>query len=245
METMDHMGITLNCDMGEGFGMYSFGHDAEMMEYIDVANVACGAHASDFNHMRETVRLAARHNVRVGAHPSLPDLQGFGRREMKMTREELANCLIFQIGALSGFLKSENMVLNHIKPHGALYGMAAREEDVANAVADAADVFQVPLMGLPGTLHESIYNERGHSFMPEYFVDLEYDDDGTLLITRKHAAHDLDRVKSKTRSVLHSGHLLSENDKEIPVTPETICVHSDTPNAVEIARTVSGILRSK
>jgi hypothetical protein len=109
---------TINCDMGEAFGLYRMGDDAGLMPLIDIANVACGFHASDFNHMRSTVRLAKAHGVAVGAHPSLPDLQGFGRREMKIGREELANCLIYQIGALKGFLDAEGMKLNHIKPHG-------------------------------------------------------------------------------------------------------------------------------
>ena len=116
---------TINCDMGEAFGLYRMGDDAGLMPLIDIANVACGFHASDFNHMRSTVRLAKAHGVAVGAHPSLPDLQGFGRREMKIGREELANCLIYQIGALKGFLDAEGMKLNHIKPHGSLYAMAA------------------------------------------------------------------------------------------------------------------------
>ena len=128
------------------------------MPLIDVANVACGFHASDFNHMRKTVRLAKQHGVKVGAHPSLPDLQGFGRREMKMPREELANCIIYQVGALKGFLKAEGMTLNHIKPHGSLYGMAARMEEIAHAVCDAADVFKVPLLGMVNTLHEKVYH---------------------------------------------------------------------------------------
>jgi 5-oxoprolinase (ATP-hydrolysing) subunit A len=117
---------TINCDMGESFGLYRLGDDAGMMPYIDFANVACGFHASDYNHMRATVRLAKKHGVRVGAHPSLPDLQGFGRREMMMRRDELANCLIYQIGALKGFLEAEGMPLSHVKPHGSLYAMAAR-----------------------------------------------------------------------------------------------------------------------
>jgi UPF0271 protein len=127
----------LNCDMGESFGLYSIGDDASLMPLISLANVACGFHGSDYNHMRTTVRLAKKHGVKVGAHPSLPDLQGFGRREMKMPREELANCMIYQIGALTGFLAAEGMKLNHIKPHGALYGMAARNEEVALAVGEA------------------------------------------------------------------------------------------------------------
>ena len=134
----------INCDMGESFGLYRIGDDHALMPLISAANVACGFHASDFNHMRDTVRLAKEHGVKVGAHPSLPDLQGFGRREMKMPREELANCILYQVGALKAFLDAEGMALNHIKPHGALYGMAARNEEVAHAVADAADVFGVP-----------------------------------------------------------------------------------------------------
>ena len=162
---MDGTMTIINCDMGEAFGLYRMGDDEGIMPLITVANVACGFHASDFNHMRTTVRLAKQHGVKVGAHPSLPDLQGFGRREMKMPREEIANCIIYQVGALMGFLKAENLPLNHIKPHGSLYGMAARMEEVAEAVSDAADVFGVPLLGMVDTLHEKIYTARGHEFI--------------------------------------------------------------------------------
>ncbi len=154
---------SLNCDMGEGYGLYQIGDDAGLMPHIHVANVACGFHASDFNHMRNTVRLAKQHGVKVGAHPSLPDRQGFGRREMKISREEMANCLIYQIGALKGFLEAEGVQLNHIKPHGSLYGMAARQEEIAHAVCDAADVFGVPIMGIINSLHETVYPARGHA----------------------------------------------------------------------------------
>ena len=115
----------INCDMGEAFGLYRRGDDEALMPLISIANVACGFHASDYNHMRSSVRLAKLHGVKVGAHPSLPDLQGFGRREMKMTREELANCVIYQVGALKGFLDAEGMTLSHIKPHGSLAGYGA------------------------------------------------------------------------------------------------------------------------
>src|SRR6478735_650026 len=154
----------LNCDMGESYGIWRLGDDRHIMPAISVANVACGFHASDFNHMRATVQLAKSHGVQVGAHPSLPDLQGFGRREMKMPREELANCVLYQVGALKGFIDAEGMPLAHIKPHGALYGMAARNAEVAEAICDAADVYQVPIMGMAGTLHESVYTARGHGF---------------------------------------------------------------------------------
>src|SRR5215471_7201959 len=149
-EWRNDMGLAINCDMGESFGLYKLGDDEGIMPYITMANVACGFHGSDPSVMRKTVRLAKAHGVKVGAHPSLPDLQGFGRREMKMPRDELANCIIYQVGALKGFLEAEGMVLNHLKPHGSLYGMAAREEAVAHAICDAADVFKVPLMGMIG-----------------------------------------------------------------------------------------------
>src|ERR1700760_4879538 len=132
--------------MGEAFGLYRMGDDEALMPLISEANVACGFHASDFNHMRHTVRLAKRHGVRVGAHPSLPDLQGFGRREMKISREELANCVIYQIGALKGFLEAEGMRLSHIKPHGSLYGMAARDEAMGAPHFDAPASFQTPIL---------------------------------------------------------------------------------------------------
>ena len=173
----------INCDMGEGFGLYRLGDDDALMPLITVANVACGFHASDFNHMRRTVQLAKQHGVKVGAHPSLPDLQGFGRREMKISREELVNCLIYQVGALCGFLRAEGMELSHIKPHGSLYGMAARMEDIAHAMCDVADIYRVPLYGMVGTLHETIYTARGHRFVAEYYADLDYTDVGGLIIT--------------------------------------------------------------
>lgn len=228
----------INCDMGEGFGLYRIGDDAGLMPLIDVANVACGFHASDFNHMRRTVQLAKRHGVKVGAHPSLPDLQGFGRREMKIGREEMTNCLIYQIGALNGFLAAEGVPLNHIKPHGSLYGMAARIEDIAHAVADAADVFQVPLFGMTGTLHETVYPARGHAFVAEFYADLDYNDEGGLIITREHAATDPVRAANACVRAITEGKVTSVGGRDIRLRADAICVHSDTPNAVAVAQAV-------
>lgn len=233
----------INCDMGESFGLYSIGDDAALMPLISLANVACGFHGSDYNHMRSTVRLAKQHGVKVGAHPSLPDLQGFGRREMKMPREELANCMIYQIGALKGFLDAEGMALNHIKPHGALYGMAARMEEVAHAVADVADVFGVPILGMKGTCHERVYKARGHDFIAEFYADLFYNDDGTLIITRKHDAVDAADAATRSLRAIKEGKTRSVSGKDIGVGCDAICVHSDTPNAVEVARAVGDAVR--
>jgi UPF0271 protein len=228
----------INCDMGEGFGLYRMGADEAIMPLITAANVACGFHASDFNHMRNTVRLARQHGVKVGAHPSLPDLQGFGRREMKIGRDELANCIIYQVGALKGFLEAEGMPLNHIKPHGALYGMAARMEEVAHAICDAADVFKVPLMGMVNTCHERVYTARGHGFIAEFYTDLDYADDGALIITREHEAKDPKEAAARSVRAIKEGKVTSLGGKDVVVRADAICVHSDTPNAVAIATAV-------
>jgi 5-oxoprolinase (ATP-hydrolysing) subunit A len=228
----------LNCDMGESFGIWRLGDDRSIMPEIHIANVACGFHASDFNHMRATVQLAKAHGVKVGAHPSLPDRQGFGRREMKIGREELANCLIYQIGALKGFLEAEGMTLNHIKPHGSLYGMAARDPEIANAICDAADIFRAPLLGMIDTEHERVYPARGHRLIPEFYVDLDYADDGRLIITREHEAVDPQIAADRAVRALKEGLVRSVGGKDIRVGAETICVHSDTPGAHLVAKAV-------
>jgi UPF0271 protein len=208
----------INCDMGESFGLYRIGDDEALMPLISVANVACGFHASDFNHMATTVQDARRHGVRVGAHPSLPDLQGFGRREMVMPREELANCMIYQIGALKGFLDAAGMPLNHIKPHGALYGMA-------------------------GTLHEKIYTLRGHKLIAEFYADLQYRGDGSLIITREHETVDPVEAAARSLRAIREGKTRSVDGNDISVGADAICVHSDTPNAVAVAEAVREAIR--
>ena len=232
------MATAINCDMGESFGLYRIGDDAGLMPLISVANVACGFHASDPDHMRATVRLAKQHGVKVGAHPSLPDLQGFGRREMKVGREEMANIIIYQVGALKGFLEAEGMPLNHIKPHGSLYGMAARLEHIAHAVADAAEVFEVPLFGMKNTLHESLYTARGLPFVAEFYADLDYNDDGGLIITREHEAVDPRDAAERCLRAIREGKTTSVGGVDVEVGSDCICVHSDTPNAVAVAQVV-------
>ncbi|MGJ5177516.1 LamB/YcsF family protein [Bradyrhizobium oligotrophicum] len=230
--------VTINCDMGEAFSIYKLGDDERLMPLIDVANVACGFHGSDFNHMRRTVRLAKQHGVKVGAHPSLPDLQGFGRREMKIGREEMTNCILYQIGALKAFLDAEGLPLNHIKPHGSLYGMASRIEEIAEAVADAADVYKVPLFGMKGTLHETIYPRRGHTFVAEFYADLDYNPDGSLIVTREHDAKDATEAASRCLRAITDGITRTVAGNDVPTGADSICVHSDTPNAVEITQAV-------
>jgi UPF0271 protein len=236
------MTTPINCDMGEAFGLYRCGDDAAIMPHITWANVACGFHASDPMVMRETVLLAKRHGVAVGAHPSYPDLQGFGRREMKMGRDELAAAILYQVGALKGFLDAESLPLHHIKPHGALYGVSARDDQAAHAVCDAAAVFGVPLLGMAGTRHEAVYRERGFRFIAEYYADLDYADDGALIITREHHAREPAEMVRRTRRALEEGRTTSIGGRDIPMRADCVCVHSDTPGAVEIARAIHAAL---
>ena len=229
--------------MGEAFGIYALGADEALMEHVSLANVACGFHAGDPAVMRRTVRSAREHGVRVGAHPSYPDLQGFGRRAMAMDRDELAAALVYQVGALKGFLDAEGMALSHLKPHGALYGVAARDEEVAGAIAEAAEVFGVPVMGMAGTVHERVYAGRGLGFIAEYYADLDYDDDGGLLITRTHVAYDPAEAAARVERVVREGVAVAASGKEIPMRADSVCVHSDTPGAAELARAVAAKLK--
>ena len=239
------MAVSINCDMGESFGLYRLGDDEAVMPFITEANVACGFHGSDPNHMRNTVELARGNHVRVGAHFSLPDLAGFGRREMKINREEMANIITYQVGALKGFLDMADMELSHLKPHGALYGMAAKQEHIAHAVADVGTYFKVPVFGLAGTLHEKIYIDRGLEFIPEFYADLFYDNDGNLIITREHNEINPTDAASRCLRAIKDGLTKTIDGVDISVRAETICIHSDTPNVVEVARAVHEALKDQ
>src|SRR5499427_8303601 len=238
------MRMTINCDMGEGFGLYRIGDDAAMMPHIDLANVACGFHASDPPTMRATVRLAKTHNVKVGAHPSLPDLQGFGRRAMAISPSEVTDLVTYQVGALKAFLDAEGVALNHVKPHGALYGMAARDEKIAAAIADAVLPFGVPILGMACTAHETAYGDKGIEFIPEFYADLEYDGDGNLILSRVHDAVDPVQAAARVVRVMREHVVATTSGRDIPVRAETVCVHSDTPAAVAIAAELAKTLHS-
>ncbi|SJZ30742.1 UPF0271 protein [Enhydrobacter aerosaccus] len=228
----------INCDMGEAFSLYKMGDDEGIMPFITVANVACGFHAADPMVMRQTVAMAKRFGVKVGAHPSLPDREGFGRREMKMRPEEITNTVIYQVGALKGFLDAEGLALNHIKPHGSLYGMAAKDAAVAAAIADAAAVFGVPLYGMSGTQHEAVYPARGLPFVGEFYADLDYGPDGFLVITREHAAVDPQDAARRVLRALHEGKVTALDGHDVPVRAQSVCVHSDTPGSLAVAKAV-------
>ncbi len=237
------MKAEINCDMGEGFSIYRVCDDAEMMKHINIANVACGFHASDPVVMHHTVKLAKDNGVRVGAHPSYPDKQGFGRREMKIEREELRDLLIFQVGALKGFLDLHDMALNHIKPHGALYGVAARDEGVANAIADVAELFGVPLFGMANTEHERVYKERGIEFVAELYADLNYRSNGQLIIQRQPPKVTPEQVISRCLKAIEHGVVDTVDGEDVQIDFDVICVHSDTPGSIAAAEALTAALR--
>jgi UPF0271 protein len=163
---------------------------------------------------------------------------------MKIDRQEMANCIIYQVGALCGFLKAEGMELHHIKPHGSLYGMSARQEDIAHAVCDAADLYGVPLLGMTGTLHETVYPARGHKMIAEFYGDLEYRPDGSLIVTREHDAKDPTLMAARCVRAITEGKGTATDGSDIPVRCDSICIHSDTPNAIDIARAVRAAVQS-
>jgi UPF0271 protein len=234
--------ITINCDMGEAFGIYRFGDDAACMPYVTHANIACGFHASDPVVMQRTVRDARTHGIAVGSHPSLPDRQGFGRREMHVTREEVAALVLYQTGALKAFTDREGLALSHIKPHGALFGMAQRDEEIAHGIADAALAFGLPVIAYSDCAMSDVFTRRGVDFTCEFYADLDYDDAGRQIITREHDPVAPATVAQKVLRAVVEGKTRSVGGKDVAVVAQSICVHSDTPNAVDVAKAVHSAL---
>lgn len=235
--------VTINCDMGEGYSLYRCGDDAGIMPHIDLGNVACGFHAADPAVIRDTVKLAAKHGLPVGAHPSFPDRQGFGRRDMVINREELSAIIHYQVSALKGFLDMAGLPLNHIKPHGALYRAAWMREEVSQAIADAAVFYNVPVLGMAGTLQEEVYRARGVTLISEFYVDNDYDDDGHLIVSRDHAVRDPAEAARRAVRMLSEGKGTTITGRDFKVRAESICLHSDTPNIVELARVLKEAVR--
>ena len=227
------MQVDLNADMGESFGMYQLGDDAQFMKYITSANVACGFHAGDPSVMRATVALAAEHGVAVGAHPGLPDLQGFGRREMKLTPDEIYDNTMFQAGALKAFCEAAGLRLHHVKPHGSLYGMAHRDPEVARAICQAAKDLdpELYLYIMQTGVFAEVAREMGLRPVFELYSDLGYDPQGNLVITRAHDAHEPAQVAERVVKMVTQGKVAAIDGSEIAISGSSVCVHGDTPGA--------------
>ncbi|GEE03671.1 LamB/YcsF family protein [Gordonia spumicola] len=234
--------VSLNSDMGENFGIHSFGNDDALIPLVDTVNVACGFHAGDPTGMHETVTNVLAGGVTIGSHPGLPDLVGFGRREMKLFPDEAADIVRYQTGALVAFLKAEGGSLDHIKTHGSLYGMTSKDAEMAEAVAAVAAEYGVPIFGIPNSEHERAANKIGVPFVAEFYVDLNYRNDGSLIVARRPHATPVDEARERAVRALRDGVAIADDGTEFPIRVDSVCVHSDTPNAVEIATTVREVL---
>lgn len=190
------------------------------------------------------MQLAKEYGVKVGSHPSLPDLQGFGRRAMVISPAEVRDLVTYQTGALVAFLQAENMRLNHVKPHGALYGMAARDRALASAIAEAVRPFGVPILGMAATEHETACKAAGVELVAEFYADLGYDGTGNLILSRVHEAVDPVRARDRVLRALRDGVVTTTDGKDIPMTASTVCVHSDTPGIVAVATELRRALRA-
>jgi len=234
------MRIDLNCDMGESFGAYTIGADAEVMASISSANVACGYHGGDPAVMRRTVRLAREAGVAVGAHPGFQDLAGFGRREMRLAPQEIEDMVLYQIGALAAIAQSEGVRLQHVKAHGALYNMAARDRALADAIARAVAAFDPSLIlfGLPGSELMRAGAACGLRVASEGFADRAYEPDGSLTPRSRAGAviHDAEAVVRRAVRMAVDGIVAATDGSEISMHVETICTHGDTPGAQALTR---------
>ena len=241
------MRIDLNGDVGESYGAYEIGHDASLIPVLTSANVACGFHAGDPGVMRATVALAREHGTAIGAHPGFPDLAGFGRREMQATAREVEDFVAYQIGALAGIAEAQGIRLTHVKPHGALYNMAARDVVLADAIARATASVDRSLMlfGLPGSQSLDAARRHGLRAVSEAFADRAYRGDGSLVPRSEPGAviDDADAVVERAVSIARDRVVLAADGTRVALDVETICVHGDTPGAAELAARIRQVLR--
>jgi 5-oxoprolinase (ATP-hydrolysing) subunit A len=243
---MSLMVVDINCDMGEGFGHWQLAEadDAALMKTISSANIAAGFHAGDPNLMDATVRLAMQHGVGIGAHPGYRDLQGFGRRRIHGSSDEIINDLVYQIGALREFTRRYGASLQHVKPHGALYmELAANEEmsrcfiDVMRAVAPNAFVF---CMGVSATYRAAV--EAGQPVIREFYSDRDYDRSGSIVFTRHAGRLDANAVADRAVRACVEGKVRTTEGFDIDIEFESVCFHSDTPGCMEIASALHAAL---
>ncbi len=239
----------LNCDMGESFGRWQLGSDALVMPYIDMASIACGFHASDPNIMLQTVSLAKQHNVMIGAHPSYPDLAGFGRRHMACSYDEIYAFILYQLGALQGCCQASNTKLSYVKPHGALYNDMMKDSTILCAIMDAVHDFdpQLKLMLMAqadNALHKKLADERGLPLLFEAFADRRYTDDGLLLARTQPGAvfHDENEIIKQAIALAKSGHVTTDTGKQLTLNADSICVHGDNAESIQAIKKIKAAI---
>lgn len=234
--------IDLNCDLGESFGIYKMHQDDILLDYVSSVNIACGFHAGDSQVMHDTVNKARKKGVAIGAHPSLPDLQGFGRRELKIEPHEAYQLTLYQIGALYGFTKAAGINLHHVKPHGALYNMAAKDRALAQAIVQAIYDFDPSLFLYALAGSEMIYaaEQTGIKAVSEVFADRTYQSDGSLTPRSNENAV----IKSEEQAIeqillmVREQKVLSVQQQDVPLKVETICIHGDNQSAIQLTQVI-------
>lgn len=234
------MPVDLNADLGESYGAWRIGADAELLPLITSANVACGFHAGDPQVIAQTVALAKRHGVKVGAHPGYPDRQGFGRRAMALSPAEIQTDLLYQIGAIAAFCRAEGVPLHHVKPHGALYNRAEVDRTAADAIAEAVWTFDPGLIlyAPPGSQLQKAGEVRGLAVWCEVFADRGYRADGTLVPRSEPGALHTDAAvaEAQVMQMLTEGSVTAVTGERVPVRAETVCLHGDGAHALAFAR---------
>ena len=243
---MAQLRVDLNCDVGESFGRYTLGDDEGVLQHVTSANIACGFHAGDPIIMRRTVRLALRLGVAIGAHPGFPDLGGFGRRELHAAPDEVEAMVLYQVAALAGIVAAEGGRLQHVKPHGALYNMAAGDRALADAVARgvAAAGAELILVGLSGSRLLDAGRAAGLAVASEAFADRAYDGRGALLDRRLPGAviGDADTAARRVLQMIREGAVTAVSGERVALRADTVCIHGDTPGAASLAATVRASL---
>ncbi len=236
------MKIDLNCDMGESYGAWTMGNDAAMMRYISSANIAGGFHAGDPQIMRKTVELAAEYGVAIGIHAGFPDLVGFGRRYIRATPEEIQNDLIYQLGALREFAKVYGLKVQHVKPHGALYMMAADDVKLSRAIVEGIQKVDPSLVlyCMQASKTYVVAKEMGQPVAAEFYADREYNADGQILFTRKVDAelHPV-QVAQRVYRAVQEKKVTTLDGVDIEIEVDSICVHGDTPGALDLAKSIT------
>jgi UPF0271 protein len=234
--------VDLNCDMGESTAIQKIGADELIMPLISSANIACGFHGGDPEVIAATIDLAKKNQVAIGAHPSFPDQENFGRKEMELDPQAIRKIIIYQVSAMIGMAASMNAVLTHVKPHGALYNMAARRQDYAEAVANAVMTIdpKLVLFGLAGSKMLSVAAEIGLTTCAEVFADRSYQDDGSLTPRSQPGAmiKDVQQAVQQVVGMVKEGRVRSMNGRWIELKADTVCIHGDTPGAAEYAKAI-------
>ena len=240
--------MDINCDMGESFGNWSMGDDAGMMPFITTANVACGFHASDPVTMLSTVKLAKGYQIAIGAHPGLPDLLGFGRRAMNITPEDAYAYVVYQVGALQASLAMHGLKLHHIKPHGAFYSVLKTQTELADAVAEAIQkLSDQPMLYWPAPTSAALPSackKLGIRVVGEIYPDLQYAADGALVIQRHKHFTDVEFAASQVQRYVESGKVQAMDGTLVELDAESLCIHGDGPNCVDVATAIQNRLKS-